>query len=84
MYRNYQDPAYKTWRINIYKRDGFCCKWPGCPNKKKLRAHHILKWADYPFLRFNISNGITLCKQHHDNIEGDEDGFIRFFMELLK
>lgn len=83
--RNYHDPAYKKWRLSIYRRDRFKCRWPGCKNPKhKLKAHHIMKWSTYPLMRFNIDNGITLCKYHHEQINGQEDYYIRFFMDLLR
>lgn len=83
MFRNYQDPEYKKWRKSIYSRDKFCCQWPGCTSKKKLNAHHIHKWANFPGLRFHIDNGITLCKLHHDSINGNEDYYIEFFSRLV-
>jgi hypothetical protein len=82
-YRNYNDPQYKDWRQKIYARDKFCCQWPGCKNNKKVEAHHILRWADYPGLRYHLDNGITLCKYHHKLINGDEDGYIKFFTDLI-
>lgn len=84
--RNYDDPQYKKWRLDVYKRDHFKCRWPGCQprgTRGKVHAHHIMKWADYPHLRFNLSNGITLCRKHHDMIKGREDEFIGLFRGLL-
>jgi 5-methylcytosine-specific restriction endonuclease McrA len=83
-YRNYQDPQYKKWRKDIYSRDNYACQWPGCKNKQKLNAHHIHKWSEHPGLRFHINNGITLCKTHHELINGMEDYYIQFFSTIIK
>jgi predicted restriction endonuclease len=83
MKRNYNDPIYKDWRKKIYNRDNFTCQWPGCNSKKKLNAHHIYRWADFPGLRYHIHNGITLCKIHHDMIKNNEDNYRYFFSKLV-
>lgn len=63
---------YVNWRVSVFTRDQFTCQI--C---KKiggfLEAHHIKSWAKYPDLRFDINNGITLCKSCHkltDNYGG--------------
>ena len=81
--RNFDDPAYKRWRKEVFQRDGWVCKYPGCGCKKSIQAHHILTWAEYPALRFNIQNGITLCRKHHDMIKGRESAFVKIFHEVL-
>ena len=83
MFRNFEDPQYKKWRKDVYKRDNFHCQWPGCPNNKKLNAHHIKTWAHFPGLRFDVNNGITLCKQHHKMIQGMEDNYESVFLRIL-
>lgn len=83
-YRNYDDPEYKNWRKKIYARDKYTCQWPGCSQKAKLNAHHIYRWVDYPGLRYHLDNGITLCRFHHDNINGSEDYYIGFFSRLVQ
>ena len=82
--RNFDDPQYKAWRIKVYTRDKFKCKWPKCRCKISLNAHHIRRWADCPSLRFEITNGITLCKKHHKAIQNKEDYFAMFFIQLLQ
>lgn len=81
--RNYNDLHYKKWRKNIFERDDFKCQWPNCNLKKKLNAHHIHKWSDYPGLRFHPNNGITLCKYHHDYIRNMEEEYASFFWNLI-
>jgi 5-methylcytosine-specific restriction endonuclease McrA len=81
--RNYNDPLYKKWRKDIKKRDKHCCRWPYCKTKKRLQVHHILKWANYPGLRYHINNGITLCYTHHNFIKNDEDSYAPFFLKLV-
>ena len=81
--RNFQDPLYKDWRKKVYARDNFQCQWPNCNIKKKLNAHHIKTWADYPSLRYNIDNGITLCYTHHKMIRGLEEIYEAVFYKIL-
>lgn len=83
MKRNYDDKQYKDWRLAVYKRDKFKCQWPNCDSKKKLNAHHIKTWSNFPGLRFEINNGITLCKYHHDLIKGKEEDYSYSFLKLL-
>lgn len=81
--RNYNDPQYKLWRKNIKKRDDHTCQWPHCGSNKKIHAHHILPWSEYPGLRYHLNNGICLCKKHHDFIKNNETSYANFFLKLL-
>ena len=81
--RNFHDPQYKKWRQEVYKRDHFQCQWPGCSSRKKLNAHHIKTWVDYPGLRFIVQNGITLCYLHHKMIKGMEALYETSFLRIL-
>lgn len=84
--RDWNDPDYKAWRLAVYKRDCWTCQFPGCGRKgvkAKLQAHHIKRWADFPELRFQLSNGITLCRRCHDNIGRQEELFEPTFRQIL-
>lgn len=58
-------PEYKEWRKKVFERDSYTCdisKQIG----GDLQAHHLIDWANAIDSRFNIENGITLCKEIHD------------------
>lgn len=59
--------AYIDWRLAVFIRDEFTCIVCGQVGGK-LHAHHIKAWADFPDLRFEISNGVTACKKCHEAI----------------
>lgn len=55
---------YKLWREAIFKRDNWTCQI--CSQiGGKLNADHIKPFAYYPELRFELSNGRTLCVDCH-------------------
>jgi hypothetical protein len=57
---------YKKWRKSVLERDGYtCCK---CGESTNLQVHHIVRFCDDPELRFDIDNGLTLCKECHKKI----------------
>lgn len=56
--------TYRNLRKFVLKRDYFrCCI---CHSTKKLNMHHIRNFSDFPELRFDEKNNITLCKACHD------------------
>jgi 5-methylcytosine-specific restriction endonuclease McrA len=83
MKRNYDDPAYADFRKSVLKRDKRKCMMPGCGSKTRLNVHHIKKWASAHSLRYDISNGITLCKKCHDSIKGKEIHYESLFKEII-
>jgi hypothetical protein len=63
---------FKQWRRDIFIRDKFTCRKCGLSHTY-ITAHHIKSFAYHPDLRFDINNGITLCKECHketDNYAG--------------
>ena len=78
------DPAYQQWRKQVWLRDGFKCKIANQDCAGRIEAHHILVWRDYPELRYNINNGITLCHAHHPRKMALEKKLAPIFQELIK
>lgn len=55
---------YKYWRKLIFERDNYTCV--KCNTRGgKLNADHILPYAFFPELRFDLNNGRTLCLTCH-------------------
>jgi len=53
------------WAKVVKKRDNYKCIECENNNIKILQAHHIKNWSNYALLRFDIDNGVTLCKFCH-------------------
>lgn len=82
--RDYSDPAYKQFRLEVLKRDNFTCQM--CKKKgrrSKLNVHHIIKWSTAASIRYDVDNGITLCYDCHKSVTGKESHYISFFTELI-
>lgn len=56
---------YKRWRFDVFMRDKFTCQECRDNRGGNLAAHHIKPFADHAELRFDVSNGITLCETCH-------------------
>lgn len=66
---------YKDWRQAVFERDKFTCQICNQVGGV-LNAHHIKPFAEFEELRFEVSNGQTLCEPCHKNIhkKGDSNG----------
>jgi 5-methylcytosine-specific restriction endonuclease McrA len=66
--RRKDDPQYATWRMLVFDRDNYKCQDCGA-EKTYITAHHIKPWRDYVELRYDVSNGITLCPECHAKVD---------------
>lgn len=80
----------QSWAMAIKERDEFRCQTPSCRSRNGImHAHHIHNYADYPELRDELSNGVTLCESCHTEFRSvfgkrnnDEKELREFFAEL--
>lgn len=77
---------YKEWRIEVFGRDNYTCRI--CGNEEKLECHHIIpmrKLWDEENTEFvtDVNNGITLCKDCHMGIKGEEMKYIPKFFSMI-
>ena len=77
------DPEYKQWVKGVKKRDTNICKLKAENCSGYNIVHHIKNWSDFPELRYNINNGITLCQAHHPRKRAEEKRLIPFFSGLV-
>jgi len=60
--------GYDIWREAVFARDNKTCtdcKEPGL----KVMVHHIKPWRSHPELRYDVSNGVTLCAKCHAKVD---------------
>lgn len=77
---------YKEWRVGVYKRDNYQCQVCG-HKSKNLHAHHLRSFHNHTDLRYEISNGVTLCDRCHIEFHrryGKENNTPEQFQEFRK
>ena len=89
---------YSDWRNAVFVRDNYTCQCCGARNKSGngksvyLHAHHLEGFANNPDLRFDVNNGVTLCRECHDprfegsfhNVYGTMNNTKEQFNEYIK
>lgn len=63
-YIHIRDKKYLDWRTGVFTRDNWTCQTCSIRGVY-LEAHHVKSWASFPECRYELSNGITLCKPCH-------------------
>ena len=61
----------KKWSLAVRQRDKFTCI--SCSGRKRLHAHHRISKFYHPEAAYDLSNGITLCRECHVGDGGVHD-----------
>jgi len=77
------DRAYGYFVKAVLERDGFKCRISNKDCKGKTEVHHILPWIDYPELRYEVNNGITLCHGHHPKKKDEVSRLAPIFNKII-
>lgn len=64
--------ATANWRKSVLKLRGSQCYV--CGTTENLEVHHIIPWAKAPELRYDVNNGLVLCKAHHRQVPTVKNG----------
>lgn len=63
--------TYRNWRTKVFKRDNHICQI--CGANEDLVAHHISNFTRHPKLRFEVDNGIALCRSCHTKLHRNKE-----------
>ncbi len=77
------NPVYKEWRKKVRDRDGHKCKINNNDCEGRIEVHHILSWKEHPALRYDVNNGITLCRFHHPRKRDNNQEMVVFFKKQI-
>ena len=75
---------HKIWSKAVKKRDNWRCRISNEECKGGLESHHILSYSKHPDLRYEISNGITLCHFHHPRSSKVVENMASYFQNMIK
>lgn len=75
-----ESPRETRFKREVRQRDNYTCQFPDpkCDrHSKHIDVHHIAKRSQRPDLRFEVSNGICLCREHHSWIDRNYNEAVR-------
>ncbi len=70
-----RDPKLAAWSKKVRERDGNQCQWPGgCQTgDARIDPHHKAKRSQRRDLKYELSNGLCLCRTHHEWTDDNHD-----------
>lgn len=81
----YASKKWKNWSNSVREIWNYTCQICGKRGHGDIHANHIKKFIDHPLLRFEVKNGIALCKYCHvslvNNHEPEWESYFSFCWE---
>ncbi|MDU3600336.1 MAG: hypothetical protein E7F71_13245 [Clostridium perfringens] len=82
----HSEAKYRKWFKAVFEKDNYTCV---CCSKKggEIVSHHLNGWNWCKEQRYDVKNGVTLCKECHVNFHkkyGYGDNTINQFKEFIK
>lgn len=81
--------SQRAWSRGVHEKNKFKCVV--CGTNKAIEAHHLESWDTAKELRFEITNGITICRKHHSDFHKEygygkntKEQFIRYLGNINK
>ena len=63
---------HRMWSRAVYSKDGYLCQMCGVhPEMNDIVAHHVQEFRTNPERRYQITNGLTLCRACHRKVHND-------------
>lgn len=62
--KDFGSSQYRAFRNAVLRIDNFICRDCGDKNTPFV-VHHEKSWAEHPGLRYDVGNGVTLCRPCH-------------------
>jgi len=76
-----RDEALLVWGLEVRTRDGFACR--ACGKTGIVDPHHIRPRSCAPRLKYEVDNGITLCRECHGAVH-DRIGTTNLLLKKLQ
>jgi len=73
---------WKLWRASVFERDNYICQDCGACGVY-LEAHHIIPIRSDMSKAFDLTNGITLCRQCHQKTIWKESDFAEKYSAIV-
>lgn len=80
--RDRQCWEYTERRNKVFIRDKYTCQITG-QISGVLEVHHIKSFKNYPKLRYDVANGVTLSSKFHKSIRRKEEIWESYFSEIV-
>lgn len=73
-----ESPQMRRFKREVRERDNYTCQFPKCGYySKHIDVHHIAKRSQRPDLKFESSNAVCLCREHHRWTDTHHDEAVR-------